>query len=170
MEEKLKRIEDKVDHNREIERIERRYGRKKKKIRGLALISMILMFGAGFVLADILNPGPDMVVPQNQMNIGDEEFAVEVDGMDVVFLSHTHPDMEGRIGYVPKIGSNRMYLQAERGSVRALYETCVHEELHNKGITSMDHDYIYGVQGQIVSDRCLVVIHEYGKHLGGQKQ
>lgn len=175
MEEKLNRIEDKVDYNRKLEEIKSNY-RRRNLLLSISIIPLVLVSGImGFAIADIIHPGPDMIVPDHNYSIDDHEVAFHIQGKNVILQDERHPDMYRRVGYYDPtnslIGEDTIYLQEARASIYHFYTTCVHEELHMYGVPGDEdsHEYIAQVEDDIVSPLCLQTVYEYGKYKGGQQ-
>lgn len=81
-----------------------------------------------------------------------------VDGYNIEFLNESSPTIQGLDGYTYGRGSDDIYIRAGN-SPRRIYETCVHEKMHTKGVPEKYHDFIYRHQDRIVDDTCLELLY-----------
>lgn len=93
----------------------------------------------------------------------DQTFMVEAYDLDAVIMPDDHEEMQGRYGFYRNSDPDTIYLQYPRDDLIDFYHTCVHEELHMRGIGEEEHSYIYEVEDTIVSENCIKVIKELGK-------
>lgn len=170
--ESVRLMQKDIQTMREIDRLKTKHNTQRTMTSVLASIAMLAMFGAGFVMGDMTSPGPKTIAPDLGYEIGDEEVALDIDGTTVMLLDSEHESMQGRVGYYRRWEGDAIYLQADRLNIKDLYTTCTHEELHMMGIGGSDeeHEYIYGVQDQVVSELCIETVYQYGKHVGGEAQ
>ena len=92
----------------------------------------------------------------------EDSVILETGDINTVVVDESHPEMEGRVGFFRHAHQNRIYLQRDR-DIYDFYTTCVHEELHLRGIGSEEHDYIYEVEDTIVSENCIEAVYQYGQ-------
>lgn len=97
-----------------------------------------------------------------QENDIEEGVIFNVTDFEVVVLPEDHKEMEGRLGFYRFSQPDRIYLQYM--NTEQFYQTCVHEEMHLKGVRAERHDYIENVEDTIVSDNCLEAVEKLGQH------
>lgn len=99
----------------------------------------------------------------------DEPVVAEAQDQEIVFTPRNSDEMIDRTGYVKSYSDNTtMWIQADR-PVEEIYQTCNHEELHNRGVLGDEHDYVYDVQDQIYNPVCLEAIYKLGVHKGERR-
>lgn len=82
-----------------------------------------------------------------------------IDGYTFVLGTDQHPQLAGSTtGYAPPGGP--IYIESNRRLVN-VYETCVHEKLHRTH-PSAPHRWIYDVEGRVVDETCLKLVHAIG--------
>lgn len=81
-----------------------------------------------------------------------------VDGYSITLVDEDDPSMDGLWGYTYGEHSQQIYLQQSLPP-RQLYETCVHEKLHTKGIGESYHPFIEENEDNVVDQTCLRLLY-----------
>lgn len=88
---------------------------------------------------------------------------VDTGDFQTVLTHSSHPELDGRVGFYRHSTGNRIYIQRDRDTIYDFYTTCVHEEMHLRGLSSMEHPYVYANDDDIVSESCLQAVYEKGR-------
>lgn len=146
---------------------ERRSNSSESDSKGLALVLTIsgFMFLYGYMIGTGSYQEINYIGDDFDTSI-DEAVQFKVQDQVIKFLPRDHKNMENRVGYVKAYSDNStMWLQADR-PIEEIYQTCNHEELHNRGVLGDNHDYIYQVQDQIYNPLCLEAVYRFGQYTG----
>lgn len=109
-------------------------------------------------VADTGERGHDQLETAGNVVTVDTTFAAwTIDGFHLYLQTWRNTTIEGYTTW-----QNDLHIHADQ-SIRELYNSCVHEKLHNVA-TDTDHDWIYQQDGSIVDETCLKFLVNLGEH------
>lgn len=101
----------------------------------------------------------------NTAELDQKHQAYQIDDYKIFLVEEDHRFWKGensnRVGFTQGYNTDKIYIKAGR-TPENIYETCVHEKMHNLGIEGGEthgHDQIYEYDSQLKDKTCLKLLH-----------
>lgn len=137
---------------------------------GIIVVAVPTIYGAGFLLGSSQYDFSTSTGVVNMVEIEEEGQVFEVDGYDIALLPEDHEIWQNnsKAGFTFSYSDEKIVIKGDRRP-RDIYETCVHEKIHNLGTNGGDtyeHEMTEFYDDRLFDPTCLQLLYNIQAQTG----